>query len=416
MPDSLTQTMIPNKKQLHLWPGLACFLALGVMLSPSPVSAQAPDADVSNLLSKVAAAYRNVHELSLRIREQNISGDGEYGYDVRLTFKRPNLIRAFCKGNDGIYHVVADGQYIYSDSSLVRAAYARLPETDTSALVEVLVSAHATAKRMLTNLLFEEDATRLFTSAALSVTRQRDSMVDGVPCDIVRTIRMVRDRPARFDWAFGKADHLLRRSEFGPDTDAHSLTDVRVIETYSDITLQPAITASTFTYTPPAGAVAQSTPLEPVFYDSRIKVGTVPYPITGRDLEGHTVSLDQFKGKVVLLDFWAMWCGPCVAELPDIRSVYTRYHDSGLEVVGISLDYADDRDKLIKYVSDNKMPWPEIYDGRYWRTPGAVKYGLRGIPFTLLVGRDGKIVAVNPYGEEIAGAVEKALAQSLTRN
>ena len=123
--------------------------------------------------------------------------------------------------------------------------------------------------------------------------------------------------------------------------------------------------------------------------------------------DGTEVNVSEMKGKVVLVDFWATWCGPCVAEMPNVIAAYNKYHEKGFEVIGISLDQS--KDKLDTYVKDNKMPWPQYFDGKGWKNDLAGKFGVRSIPATYLIGTDGKIVASNLRGD----ALEEKLAELL---
>ena len=105
----------------------------------------------------------------------------------------------------------------------------------------------------------------------------------------------------------------------------------------------------------------------------------------------------------VLVDFWATWCGPCVAEMPNIRAQYDKYHAKGFEVVGISLD--EDVDALKAFVAENKLPWPILFErseGAGWRHPMATKYGISGIPQLILIGRDGNVITLKARGEALA--------------
>lgn len=133
-----------------------------------------------------------------------------------------------------------------------------------------------------------------------------------------------------------------------------------------------------------------------------------PFPdFKESDLEGHDLSISKYKGKVVLVDFWATWCPPCIVKVPEIVKTYNKYHDKGFEVVGISLD--EEKDKLETFIKQRKMPWPEFFDGKRWDNKLAVKYGIDQTPTTYLIGRDGKIIALLDGTEDLDEVVGKAM-------
>jgi thiol-disulfide isomerase/thioredoxin len=123
--------------------------------------------------------------------------------------------------------------------------------------------------------------------------------------------------------------------------------------------------------------------------ERKLAVGAEPVDFSVKSIDGKTLSPAAFKGKVLLIDFWATWCGPCVAEMPNVKQVYDKYHPKGFEIVGISLDQS--RDRLDKYIAQNSIAWPQYFDGKWWNNDVAVRYGVKSIPTTILVDRTGKI-------------------------
>ena len=141
-----------------------------------------------------------------------------------------------------------------------------------------------------------------------------------------------------------------------------------------------------------------------------LAIGT-PFPdFTEKDLDGKPISVAGFKGKVVLVDFWATWCPLCLKDLPDIIATYKKHHADGFEIIGVSLD--SDHDKLSSFLKQTDgMTWPQFFDGQTWTNQLAVKYGVEALPFNVLVGPDGNIIGKSLHGEELEDTVAHALAK-----
>jgi thiol-disulfide isomerase/thioredoxin len=144
--------------------------------------------------------------------------------------------------------------------------------------------------------------------------------------------------------------------------------------------------------------------------ERKIAVGGEPIAFAVKGLKGETLSPAAFKGKVLLIDFWATWCGPCIAEMPNVKSVYKKFHSKGFEIVGISLDQS--RDKLDAYIAQQGIEWPQYFDGKWWNNDVAAMYGIKSIPATLLVDRQGKIRYKSLRGHQLEAAVEKLVAET----
>ena len=128
-----------------------------------------------------------------------------------------------------------------------------------------------------------------------------------------------------------------------------------------------------------------------------------------KDTAGKPLSIANFKGKVVLIDIWATWCEPCVAELPNVLKTYEKYHGKGFEIVGISLD--QDASKLASFTKEKNMTWPQFFDGKGRGNELAVKYGVNSIPATYLLDAQGNIAAKDLRGDALEAQVAKMVGK-----
>lgn len=147
------------------------------------------------------------------------------------------------------------------------------------------------------------------------------------------------------------------------------------------------------------------------YYESKkLKTsGSVYKDIKLKSSLGNDISLSDYVGKhkVVLIDFWASWCGPCIKEMPHVVDAYAKYKNKGFEIVGISMD--EDQGRWLATIDRLKMTWPQMSDLKGWKSTAAQLYGIDSIPYTLLIDQDGKIIDSNLRGNQLTDRLKELL-------
>ena len=139
-------------------------------------------------------------------------------------------------------------------------------------------------------------------------------------------------------------------------------------------------------------------------------VGKKAMDFNVKDLDGNDLSLEQYRGNVILLDFWAVWCAPCIAEMPNVKQVYEKYKDENFQIIGISLDQS--RDKLVGYLEKEGITWPQVFDGNGWQNRVAQMYGINAIPHMYLIDGDGVIRKSDVRGPALEPAVHHLVREN----
>ncbi|MBW3635564.1 MAG: TlpA family protein disulfide reductase [Armatimonadetes bacterium] len=400
---------------------LALAISSAAHAAPAPRVAKAAahnhiDPAAIALLDEAIAAYKTDNGLMMKFESNFATTKRSRKSSGVLHWKAPNLLRVEESMGNSNRIMVSDGQAFftsYNPQRFRRVSLEKMPSdfvanmagTASDASFGEILASLLSGKN---SLLETRKATLGLEGGSYRAERLAPILLNGVSSEGLRlTSRLdFGGKPMMIEttaWFDAKTRLLRRVQSIVQLPTARSVS----VTTISETDLNPAFAPATFVWSPLPGAKELKEDEEEDYFDPKLKVGITPHPLTGVALDGKPRSIAGYRGKVVLIDFWATWCGPCVAEIPTVLNNYQKYKAQGFDVLGVSLD--EDKKALTDFVKARKLPWPQLFDGKGWKTANATRYGVRGIPFTLLIGRDGKIAAVNPRGPQLEKAIQKAL-------
>ena len=352
------------------------------------------DPRAMELVRQMEAAYAGLHTFSVTQDTHTNAPDDAPEHRV-IAVAKPNrfAVRSIAGGETDI--AVSDGNFLYSSSTQDKAHYqkAKIPLPVHGDKILRAYFDDGILTTLLTGGKFLA-ATDGSTPTTLAVGSSGTE--PGI--DIVQGTRTDDD----FVLHIGKTDHLLREFDLHQHAD-----DSHTVIKYSDPKIDPSLPDATFEFSPSPGA-------KPVGgdegeADSHLKPGATPFAFQTHDIDGKALNLAQYRGKVVLLDFWATWCGPCMMELPNVQKLYSLYHAKGFEIVGISLDPS--RSKLVEFLHQRAITWRQSCDYKSYEGAVPQLYAVKGIPFSLLIGRDGRILSRGATDMVLQDDMAKAMAR-----
>jgi len=323
-----------------------------------------------------------------------------------FVYKRPNQIKVTMHDAFGTTVASADGKKY---KVLARRDDDRHMVSDVGAdddgLVESFTNAGCDGSGMLPTIFSQKISFSPDNFTSLTIDPPR--MVNGVLCDIIRGVMHMQsgDEPVLF--AIGHTDHILRKDLLTVNDSGETR---QTADSLWHVTANVPVQDSAFAVFVPRSAISTDV-IEPGYYDPSLRIGTRSFALKATDTHGRAISVQQYRGRVVFIDYWATWCGYCMQELPDIRSVYAKYHTAGFDVVTISCDDDNTADALHQFLQQSPFPWREIYDGQGMDSPLVTRYNVGALPFGILIGRNGTILRVAPRGKMLASDVAAAIVR-----
>ena len=319
---------------------------------------------------------------SVNVTQSPISADGSF--TIKTLVLKPDIYKLRLEDNNFIFMVISPGEKITFQASG--------PKLDFSAKISGSPQTMDLYNTMNAIMPYNQRIDSLNDQYKTVVnTPKQDSVIPLIITEMgtletarkIEIASRIRKNPASLAWLF-----FMDKFDISADFEVMDILDRGLYSVY-----------------PQNIYVAQLH--KQVVEERRLGIGQEAPEISLSNPEGKTVTLSSLRGNIVLIDFWASWCGPCRKENPNVVRLYEKYHAKGFEVFSISLDKT--REAWIKAIADDHLTWTHVSDLGYWKSAPAILYGVSSIPFTLLIDRNGKIIAKKLRGE----GLEQKLAELL---
>lgn len=358
-------------------------------------------------LDKTEAAYKALTFYASDIKMETSGLPDNLQLSAKVAWQKPNNLRVEADNGAGTSLYVSDGAKLWMTMARAPRQYLEKTVSSTRSLMPSVLTETSIDKTTLGMFLLGKDPLRQFGSALQSVEATKVKVGGKIALDRVALVMKLLRRKDEGTATFvidGKTN-LLRSVKISKTVGGAPVT---IAETYNNRRLK-ADANDNFEYSIPVGDV-RVTKFETLPYDPRLVAGAQPFRIDVNDIDGKLVNLDEYKGKVVILDFWATWCPPCKVDAPRLAALHNKYKDQGLEIIGVNMDY--DMLNLRPFAEHYGMTWRQTYDGKGWDNAISNRFGVASIPFTLVIGRDGKI-AEPIIAQEVSNLREKAVIKAL---
>ena len=358
-------------------------------------------------LDKTKAAYKALTFYAGDIKMETSGLPDNLQLSAKVAWQKPNNLRVEADNGAGTSLYVSDGAKLWMTIARAPRQYLEKTISSTRSLMPSVLTETSIDKTTLGMFLTGKDPLRQFGSALQSVELSNVKVGGKIAPDRVALVMKLLRRKDEGTATFvidGKTN-LLRSVKISKTVNGAPVT---IAETYNNRRTK-ADANDNFEYSIPAGE-ERVTKFAKLPYDPRLVVGAKPFRIDTKDIDGRMVDLDEYKGKVVVIDFWATWCPPCKVDAPRLAALHNKYKDQGLEIIGVNMDY--DMVNLRPFAEHYGMTWRQTYDGKGWDNAISNRFGVASIPFTLVIGRDGKI-AEPIIAQEVSNLREKAVFKAL---